>query len=243
MVLVIIIVVIVVAVVIALIVTRDDYKKFGLNAAELNAKLQEIKNFTPSSEVYSPKCDFLFAVDDAQERVVIITKDSTRSFAYNDILSVELLESGNVVSRKSTKGIIGRAIVGGVLAGGAGTIVGGLSAKNTERRKVSSIVVKITLRDVVDPVLNLIIFENYKLPPYSDEECMALFYAPANKIHDILCVIIDKVNQKEKVLSEKKKVEEDSKSLADEIKKLHQLLQDNVITEAEFSKMKEKLIK
>ena len=243
MVLVIIIVVVIVIVIIAFISLNNDVKKDAIDVADLKSKLHAIGNFTPSSEVCAPLRNFLFAVDDAQEKVVILTRDSTRSFTYNDILSVELLESGNVVSTKSTKGIIGRAIVGGVLAGGAGTIVGGLSAKNTERRKVSSIVVKITLRDVVDPVLNLIIFENYKLPPYSDEECMALFYEPANKIHDILCVIIDKVNQKEKVLSEKREVEEDSQSMAVEIKKLHQLLQDNVITEAEFSKMKEKLIK
>ena len=76
---------------------------------------------------------------------------------------------------------------------------------------------------------------------------MYLFYDPAQKLVDTFTVIIDKVDKRSSKADKQviTSVEGDvisSGRLSDEITKLHKLLQDGIITEEEFSKMKAKLL-
>ena len=82
------------------------------------------------------------------DRVAVICSDvapflGTRA----DILDVQVVEDGTMVSVTKRKGVIGRAIVRGVALGGVGAIVGGLSAgsETTSRNIVSKIDVIATL--------------------------------------------------------------------------------------------------
>ncbi|WP_339695811.1 hypothetical protein [Celeribacter baekdonensis] len=82
------------------------------------------------------------------DKVAIICSDvapflGTRA----DILDVQVVEDGTTVSVTKRKGVIGRAIVGGVALGGVGAIVGGLSAgsETTSRNVVSKIDVIATM--------------------------------------------------------------------------------------------------
>lgn len=199
-----------------------------------------LTDFKANKTIEGPLSTYKVSIDEENEKVAYISKAGTKVFSFEDIISVELLESGETISKKSTSRTLGGALVGGVLAGGAGMIVGGLSGSSRERRKVSSIIVKVTLRNVSEPTINIICFENYKLPPYSDEEGMYLFYGPAQEIVDTLTVIIDKVDARSS--KTETSVNPTSNSLSDEIAKLHQMLKDGIITEEEFSKMKDKLI-
>ena len=72
-------------------------------------------------------------------------KSSTKIYDYSDILNFELLSNNTVVS----SGGVGRALVGGVLFGGAGAIIGGLSGRKT--RTKADLKIKITLNDISQP--------------------------------------------------------------------------------------------
>lgn len=237
--------IIVAAVVIFLIIGLAGAAKQNQEEKETVAAVAQnessLTEFKASKIIEGPLSTYKVSIDEENEKIAYISKAGTKVFSFEDIISVELLESGETVSKKSTSRTLGGALVGGALAGGAGMIVGGLSGSSRERRKVSSIIVKVTLRNVSEPTINIICFENYKLPPYSDEEGMYLFYGPAQEIVDTLTVIINKVDarsSKTETLANPA-----NNSLSDEIAKLHQMLKDGIITEEEFSKMKEKLIK
>ncbi len=210
-------------------------------AAAVNENSAKLDNFGATKIITGPLGLYKVKIDENSEKVAYISKNGSRVFSYDDIISVELQESGNTVSQKSTTRTIGGAVLGGVLAGGAGAIVGGLSGSSTQRRKISSIIVKVTLRDVTDPTVNIVCFENYKLPPYSDDEGLQLFYAPALEIVDTLNVIIDLVDKRSNP-QPNPVISSESSNLADEISKLHGMLKEGIITEDEFSKMKERLI-
>lgn len=236
----IIIAVVVVIAIITFASVSKDNQKLEETVTAVASNESALSNFTATKTIEGPLGTYKVCVDEANEKVAYISKEGTKVFSFEDMISVELLESGVTISKKSTARTLGGALVGGVLAGGAGMVVGGLSGSSRERRKVSSIIVKVTLRDVSNPSLNIVCFENYKLPPYSDEEGMYLFYGPAQEIVDTLTVIIDKVDARSP--KTETSVNPTSNSLSDEIAKLHQMLKDGIITEEEFSKMKDKLI-
>ena len=50
-------------------------------------------------------------------------------------MSVELLEDNTTIASRSLGRTVGGAVVGGVLAGGAGSVVGGLSGNQTMKKK------------------------------------------------------------------------------------------------------------
>lgn len=82
------------------------------------------------------------------DRVAVICGDKAPFLGTRaDILDVQIVEDGTTVSVTKRKGVIGRAIVGGVALGGVGAIVGGLSAgsETTSRKMVSKIDVIATL--------------------------------------------------------------------------------------------------
>ncbi|NVK45928.1 MAG: hypothetical protein HWE33_06455 [Rhodobacteraceae bacterium] len=82
------------------------------------------------------------------DRVAVICGDFTSFLGTRaDILDVQVVEDGTTVSVTKRKGVIGRAIVGGVALGGVGAIVGGLSAgsETTSRNIVSKIDVIATM--------------------------------------------------------------------------------------------------
>ena len=236
----IIIAVVVVIAIITIASVSKDNQKLEETVTAVASNESALSDFTATKTIEGPLSTYKVSIDEANEKVAYISMEGTKVFSFEDIISVELLESGVTVSKKSTSRTIGGALVGGVLAGGAGMVVGGLSGSSRERRKVSSIIVKVTLRDVSNPSVNIVCVENYKLPPYSDDDGMYLFYGPAQEIVDTLNVIIDKVDGRS--TQAQKADTAPSNSLSDEIAKLHKMLTDGIITEEEFAKMKEKLL-
>lgn len=60
---------------------------------------------------------------------------------FSDLISYELIEDDSVV----TTGGVGQALVGGALFGGLGAVAGGITGKRTQKKKVESLHIKVTL--------------------------------------------------------------------------------------------------
>lgn len=73
-------------------------------------------------------------------------------FHYKDILQVEILEDSLSTTSTSRAGVAGRALLGGLIAGGVGAIVGGLSAKQVHRQSVQKIELQIVVNDPMYPI-------------------------------------------------------------------------------------------
>jgi hypothetical protein len=68
-------------------------------------------------------------------------------YSYSDILNCEILEDGTSIG---TAGI-GKAIAGGILFGGVGAVVGGLTAARKQKDYCTRLEVKVTLNNIKYP--------------------------------------------------------------------------------------------
>ena len=193
--------------------------------------------------------NYLFIMDDFFKVLVIAGENSHEVFNYIDIIEVSYEENGNQLYTKSAGRTVGGAIVGGVLMGGAGAVVGGLSGANKQNKEVKSIDIKILLRSTsrsscvlhfkdIDRVL--------KTKEDSDRKMYETYTKNANEAKDILSVIID--NAKQIQVSAPvaqpliQQVPSSSSSIADELAKLAKLKADGILTEEEFQAQKAKLL-
>ena len=193
--------------------------------------------------------NYLFIMDEFFKVLVIVGESSHEVFNYTDIIEVSYEENGNQLYTKSAGRTVGGAIVGGVLMGGAGAVVGGLSGASKQNKEVKSIDVKILLRSTsrsscvlhfkdIDRVL--------KTKENADRKMYETFTKNANEAKDILSVIID--NAKQIQVSTPvaqplvQQVSSPSPSVADELAKLAKLKADGILTDEEFQMQKAKLL-
>ena len=97
-----------------------------------------ISNFKATKNVGAISFD-----DNTQTFIITKSKNSKDLYRYSQIVAFELLEDGESV----TKGGLGRAVVGGLLFGGVGAVVGGVTGAKKTKSICKSMQIKITLRN------------------------------------------------------------------------------------------------
>lgn len=220
---------------------------------KLRESLAAMENFHVSQKVDGFGGFYTFAIDNDSEKICYISGYYSRIVDYKDIIEVEIIEDGNTISKKSTSRTIGGAILGGILAGGAGSIVGGLSGSSKQKRKVSSLCLKILIRDTKNPTLIIRCFDSKKMTTGNIESLETEGNAEshiyksakqqAEKIKDILSVIIDKTDRMGEAGSlPTGHFEHINTSIADEILKLNELRIKGIITDDEFASQKVKVL-
>lgn len=204
--------------------------------AEANAPSEE---FRATTIINGIQTFYSFSIDQEKKKIMVITAEDRDSelrkhiIDFSDIISVELLKDSNVSYSKSTMRTIGGGIVGGVIAGGAGAIVGGLSGGSKEERTISNISVKLLLRNLNVTSITMECLKNGSILDNSDSP----FIKEAQSIVDHVSVIIDLVDKENGVQKRKS-----TSSIADELEKLYALKEKGILTEEEFQKQKDKLL-
>ena len=153
-----------------------------------------------------------------------------RIHSWDDVLDYELLEDGGSIA----KGGLGRAVAGGVLLGGVGAIVGGVTGKKKSKPTCTSLKVKITQNDITTPTeyINLITTETkkssilYQTCEKQAQEIISLF--------QVMC----EQNKSANIAT----TQPQEISSADEIKKYKELLDSGIITQEEFDLKKKQLL-
>jgi hypothetical protein len=137
----------------------------GLRAA-LDHALCQLPHFTPEMSLFSADVRSGVAIDNTRGRVCLfneIGKDEGlprykfRVVGYEDILISEIVEGANMVATTVHHNTLSRALVGGMLAGEAGAVIGGLSGPTTTRqtRNVQNLDIRITVNDPSEPIHTL----------------------------------------------------------------------------------------
>lgn len=215
---------------------------------KMDSLVSSIPNFTPSNIISDYENRFRVLIDDTSKKVCIISDETTHVVDYEQIMSVEYIENGNTISSKSTIRTIGGAIVGGALAGGAGAIVGGLSGDSRSITKIRSIIVKIMIRDINSPSIEILAFDCRWTPerkPIKPDDILCRAHADAAKeVVNVLSVIIDEVDRKGTTQPQIQPQisKQETLSIADEIKKLANLRDEGILTQEEFEKKKASLL-
>jgi len=121
---------------------------------------------------------------------------STSTFDYKDILETEVIIDGETVTKTSRSSQVGGAILGGILAGGVGAIIGGLSGKSSSKEKVKTIQFKIIVNDIKEPLQIITFFNESKSIDRNNEK-----FIKANKEimhwHSLFKIIIDIADKEE----------------------------------------------
>lgn len=68
---------------------------------------------------------------------------------FSDLINYDLLEDDSIV----TSGGVGQALIGGALFGGYGAVAGGITGKRIQKKKVESLIIKVTLNNFSCPCL------------------------------------------------------------------------------------------
>lgn len=136
----------------------------------------------------------LCLVPDAQTRMALLVTDGhAKEIRFERITSAEIQTNGqsHTVSRRS--GALGRSVVGGVLGGGAGAIVGALTARtrSDEAWEVETIDLAVTTTEPEFPILRWNFFTADGLqPPLRDFE-MPRHLAPAQQALAVLTPVFE----------------------------------------------------
>lgn len=187
--------------------------------------------------------NYMFIMDNYFKVLVIIGKYIHKSLNYSDIIEVSYIENGDQLFTKSTGRTVGGAIVGGVLMGGAGAVVGGLSGDSKQNKVVKNMDIKILLRSTEQTSCVLHFMDSstpLKTKEASDKSRYEDFLKNANKAKDLLSIIIDDAKQMAAQVAPI--MSHQPSSIADELTKLAKLKADGILTEEEFVVQKKILL-
>ena len=152
-------------------------------------------------------------------------------FRFENLLSFELLEDGESV----TKGGIGRAVAGGILLGGVGAIIGGVTGGKKTKSVCTSMKIRLTLKNAHTTTAYIdIITTKTKTGGFIYNE----YQKEAQSLLSELQLIAD-LNES---ADTRNVTSAESVSAADEILKFKQLLDAGIITQDEFDAKKKQLL-
>ncbi len=230
----------------------------GLIAISESGKVKNVFNYINTSSMPKKRGNkstintkgvgnYLFIMDDFFKVLVLVGPSNHKILNYSDIIEVSYEENGNQLYTKSAGRTVGGAIVGGVLMGGAGAVVGGLSGASKQNKEIKNMDIKILLRSTSSTTFVLHFKDAdrvLKTKDTIDRELYEKYLKNANQAKDILSVIIDNAKQMTTPLIQQiaQPVLAPASSVADELAKLARLKADGILTEEEFHAQKSKLL-
>lgn len=169
-----------------------------------------------------------------KELYFLFNDELDKLIKYESIIECKIIENSNVVN----SGGIGRAIVGGLVAGDSGAVVGA----NTRKSKniVSSIVIRIVTKEIDEPLYTLELLD-YQID--TNKQLYANFYKLAmtfaNNVYATIQAIINDNNNINKLET---KQELNSNNGLEQLEKLAELKEKGIITQEEFEESKKKIL-
>ena len=155
-------------------------------------------------------------------------------YTYSDIISYELLEDDNSISKSG----LGKAIAGGLLFGQTGAIVGGITGKKKNIATCTKLQIRITINDSQNPIeLITLLDAETKKNTTVYKNC---FDIAQNIISNLEFMCNDvKIENNKKLDTNHVSV---NISVPDEILKYKKLLDEGIITQDEFEAKKKQLL-
>lgn len=213
------------------------------NTHKLQDELNSLSDFNPTKKLICH--DNLIAIDDGNRCIAF--KEVTGKihvYPYAAILSCEIIEDGETAYRKSSS--IGRAIVGGVIAGGVGAIIGGFSGKERENKEIKYLDLRIVLKDTNNSSFKVRFFDSWEDTYKTKKSVRISDPVDGHKLQkateqlkywkDLLEIIIDKIDNEKDALPTKQY------SISEELVKLSNLKESGILTEEEFQQQKKKIL-
>jgi hypothetical protein len=225
-------------------VERNDEKKSKLN--QLRKTIDNQKGFKasycliklPSKSIFDPDKPVGIAIDDQSKQVCLINNESLRFIGYGDIIESEVIAGGDTIIKTSRASQFAGAAVGGLLLGGVGAVIGGLSGKKVENQDIKNVLLKLLINDTSSPVHVIDFIETTDNGQQTNPK---IALQEAKSLHDLVSVIIKQAEQ-ETESKTKKQPEAHQASIAEQIAQLSELHKSGAISDDEFTIAKKKLL-
>jgi hypothetical protein len=133
------------------------------------------------------------AIDGQSKQVCLINGESLRLVKYGDIIESEIITEGDTITKTSRASQLAGAAVGGLLLGGVGAIIGGVSGKKVTNKNVNDVWLKLLINDTSYPV-HLIDFID-KIANTDVKTSPKIALKEAQKWHDLISIIIKQAEQ------------------------------------------------
>lgn len=233
----IVVIVFIVLVFIGIMCNSMDDETTKNNSNEVDEKLKN-KGFKTSKirvfNIYGNKQQFRVDLEHKQVAICnIFPSQNIDIINFSDILECEIIEDSNTIM----KGGVGRAVVGGALAGGVGAIVGA----NTRASKnvTNSLQVRIITKNINRSLytINLITTEIKK---DSTEYKSAMNFA--NNVYAMITAIINGNEENSNNLGGTKVMEQNDTDFIEQLERLSKLKNDGMITDKEFEESKQRIL-
>ena len=222
--------ILVVAVFIAMVQLSNEKDK----KMEMEGHLIHQSEFSATQKFMGCAGESGIAIDEQRQKVAIISNKlntvTVKVFSYRDIFSSEIFEDGSTVTRTSRTSQLGGALVGGILLGGVGAIVGGLTAK-TKQGNVEKVVLRLVVNDTQAPIHD-ITFQNIEASKGGIINQLAM--EQVRHWHGIIEVLIKRADMEDKNSSHQINQTAPQSSVADELKKLAELHSAGVLSLEEW---------
>lgn len=216
-----------------------DEQKRKIDFDTTSKQVEKVVGWKPTACTPSlGSVELVFAADDNSNSFavfkVLFSFKLVATFKYEDILSAEIRVGKQVTTTKKSISATG-AIAGGVIGGGVGAVIGGIGlGKSESRRSLSDISIHVLLRNCEKVSVDI--------------PCNSIKEAQAGM--DLISLAIDKADRDyqsthtpESPHTPQPQSPQDSKSKIQELKDLSELLKQGLVTEEEFTKLKEEIMK
>lgn len=214
----------------------EENAKNNVNEIEENLKN---KNFNTSKRIIFNQIDNKkqLRIDTTNKKIAIceiFPNKKLQILNFTDIIKCEIVEDSNTI----IKGGVGRAVVGGAIAGGVGAVVGANTRKS--KNVTNSLQIRIVTKDINKSlyIINLISKETQK---DSTEYQGAINFA--NNVYATITAIINANNtNKNEKLGEKRDMKQNNEDFIEQLERLSKLKSDGMITDKEFEESKQRIL-
>lgn len=169
-------------------------------------------------------------------------------YSFRDLMKSELVDDGSTVTSTSRSSQLAGALVGGLLFGGVGAVVGGLTGKKNNARTIKDLALHIVVNDRAKPLFVIDVLalkkavggNKVKAPVLQAQKAQALIAGLIKTADDE-----DRAKEREQLvaIAAPKPATQERASFADEFMKLAKLRQDGALSEQEFTDLKAELIR
>ncbi len=225
---------------------EKNKQQIAIENAMLENYMQQNSDFSGAQKLIGSDYKTGLAVNEKDKKIFLVKKGSQgvisfRVFSYKNLLSVEIFEDGETVTSTVRSSQIGGALIGGLVLGGAGAIIGGLSGKTKTSGEVEKIVLRLVVNHTKYP-LHEIYFLNSENGNSKKTEFYQYAMQQARHWHSLIEVLIKRADMEDKENAANNVVQISQSSIADEIKKLAELRDAGILSDVEFQQQKEKLL-
>lgn len=212
--------------------------------------LSGLPDFTATQSVMGVSGKTGLAFDEGRKKVCLITwvqfqdRADLKVIELKDLLSTEIHEDGTAITRTSRTSQAGSALVGGLLFGGVGALVGGLTGKTVAADKVKRLCLRIVVNDTASPIHEV---DFMNVEGKRDGIIYKQAIVQARHWNSILEILIKRADEEDKAahrLSQEplQALSSESRSVPAQLRELKSLLDEGILNPVEYEAQKAKVL-